>query len=770
MDRLRLGTVITLALVWILGLSVTGALAAETPRRGACLPFVVPAESLSFAGHRETAFGVIHPLVPFYRTLILTHPETPANPLQVAESSPSAKTFQAISAGRMASVANPTPTHASRAVRVGVSPNPPIAILNPNGQPAGFAVDVINDVAAREHWQVTFVQDLWPALLKRFEAGEVDILSGVAFSQKRMRLFDFTSQTLLSNWGVIYRHPEVLVNSILDLAGKRLALPTKGIHSIAISDLLQSFSVTYAPIPAESFLHALELVQQGKADAAVVNRLIGIMHAHKYGVVSTAINFNPVELRFATPKGKGADLRAGIDRYLAEGKRVAVSAYHQHLNRWLQTPGKITLPRWLLWSAGVIFVALGIALVFIWLLRQRVRVQTWELHQEHQRLMASETRYRNLFETSRDGIAFVSLEGFIEDANQAYLDMAGYSLQDLRTKTYQDLTPEKWWAMDAEIIGRQVMKRGYSNEYEKERLRQDGTIIPISVRLGLMRDAQGNALLMITIVRDSTERKQAEEQIKHHTTALEQAVREKTHEMERLTERLLRQEKLATIGQISGSIAHELRNPLGAIKQAVYYLKEVTDPAQDRQRHFLDLIQREADSANRVMTDLLEMSRTKELSCRWVELRDIVMDAIASCPLQDKLQLTVDPAPCQVWVDSHQMRQVFINLLTNAAQASPHAGQVTFNARMVQEEARCEIQIRDQGGGIAPEDIERVFEPLYTTKAKGTGLGLSICKQIVELHGGQITLSSQLDQGTTVQIFLPSPAQSAQDDLSSQGM
>ncbi len=93
MDRRRLGTVITLALVWILGLSVTGALAAETPRRGARLPFVVPAESLSFAGHRETTFGVIHPLVPFYRTLILAHPETPADPLDVTASSPSAKDF-----------------------------------------------------------------------------------------------------------------------------------------------------------------------------------------------------------------------------------------------------------------------------------------------------------------------------------------------------------------------------------------------------------------------------------------------------------------------------------------------------------------------------------------------------------------------------------------------------------------------------------------------------------------------------------------------------
>ena len=120
------------------------------------------------------------------------------------------------------------------------------------------------------------------------------------------------SQTLLSNWGVIYRHPEVSIHSILYLEGKRLALPTKGIHSIAIGDLLQSFSVTYAPIPAESFTHALELVQQGKADTAVVNRLVGIMHAFKFGVVSTAINFNPVELRFVTPQGKGADLLAGI--------------------------------------------------------------------------------------------------------------------------------------------------------------------------------------------------------------------------------------------------------------------------------------------------------------------------------------------------------------------------------------------------------------------------------------------------------------------------
>lgn len=123
----------------------------------------------------------------------------------------------------------------------------------------------------------------------------------------------------------------------------------------------------------------------------------------------------------------------------------------------------------------------------------------------------SEDRFRALFDMSRDGIIFVDLEGHIEEMNQAYLDLVGYDRDEITTYTYQDLTPEKWRDGEAEIIETQVMKRGFSDEYEKEYVRKDGSIAPVSLRTILVRDLDGRPIRFMGIVRDITEQKEAKE-------------------------------------------------------------------------------------------------------------------------------------------------------------------------------------------------------------------------------------------------------------------
>ena len=126
----------------------------------------------------------------------------------------------------------------------------------------------------------------------------------------------------------------------------------------------------------------------------------------------------------------------------------------------------------------------------------------------------SEDRFRALFDMSRDGIVFVDLDGHIEEMNQAYLDLVGYGRDEITTHTYQDLTPEKWRAIEAEIIETQVMQRGFSDEYEKEYVRKDGSIAPISLRTILVRDLEGRPIRFMGIVRDITELKEKEEALK----------------------------------------------------------------------------------------------------------------------------------------------------------------------------------------------------------------------------------------------------------------
>ena len=143
-----------------------------------------------------------------------------------------------------------------------------------------------------------------------------------------------------------------------------------------------------------------------------------------------------------------------------------------------------------------------------------------ELKEKEEALRASEKRYRSLFDLSHDGVVFVGLDGPVEEANDAYLDMLGYDLDELIGVTYQQLTPVRWAAMEAEIVEKQLMSRGYTDEYEKEYIRKNGSVFPIAVRSILVRDEAGTPVRIMGIVRDITEQKQAKEALERHARDL----------------------------------------------------------------------------------------------------------------------------------------------------------------------------------------------------------------------------------------------------------
>ncbi len=254
----------------------------------------------------------------------------------------------------------------------------------------------------------------------------------------------------------------------------------------------------------------------------------------------------------------------------------------------------------------------------------------------------------------------------------------------------------------------------------------------------------------------------AEAQIARHNELLEQAVDKTTQEMETLMERMVRQEKLATIGQVAGSIAHELRNPLGAIQQSVFFLNRLSHrgalvASNPKVDEHLQLVSGEVNTANRVITQLFAFARNQSSTPEWVNLRSLVEEGLR--PLQRAhqipLTLTCEPAPFVMWADRWQMQHVLQNLLSNALDACDQSGTVTIRAYVDAETQAYTLMVVDTGCGIPAEETNHVFQPLYSTKVWGTGLGLSLCKQLVEQQGGGIMLRSQEGQGTTVTIRLP---------------
>jgi len=235
-------------------------------------------------------------------------------------------------------------------------------------------------------------------------------------------------------------------------------------------------------------------------------------------------------------------------------------------------------------------------------------------------------------------------------------------------------------------------------------------------------------------------------------------------------EELVRKEKLAILGQMSGSVGHELRNPLGVMSNAVYFLKMVLADADDTTKEYLGIIKHEIDNSLRIITDLLDFARTKPPQVQAVTARALLDESLGRCALPDTIALQTeipDSLPL-LRIDPLQMGQVLTNFITNAVQAMPDGGELRVIARLggaihesslqnpIPETAdSIEISIKDTGEGISADNMKKLFQPLFTTKPKGIGLGLVVCKNLVEANDGRIEVTSEVGTGTTFTIMLP---------------
>ncbi len=256
-----------------------------------------------------------------------------------------------------------------------------------------------------------------------------------------------------------------------------------------------------------------------------------------------------------------------------------------------------------------------------------------------------------------------------------------------------------------------------------------------------------------------TERKRTEEAAGRAQQQLLELQRHETEfveaELAKTREELVRKTRLATIGQMSASIAHDLRNPLGAIHNAAYYLKNYVVKGQPEVVDFLQIIDQEVNAADRIITNLLQMTRAKEPTKGAVDLGQIVREVFEATKGTEAVRFRVSlaPDPFVVKADSDQLRQVTANILNNAVWAMKGEGEVLVEAT---RDADCDaIVFRDNGRGVAPEFREKLFEPLVTSRSSGTGLGLTICREIIERHGGTIDLEDQKGRGAAFRIRLP---------------
>jgi two-component system, NtrC family, sensor kinase len=238
---------------------------------------------------------------------------------------------------------------------------------------------------------------------------------------------------------------------------------------------------------------------------------------------------------------------------------------------------------------------------------------------------------------------------------------------------------------------------------------------------------------------------------------LDLAIIEDAYQAEYIS-RLQQTERLATLGQVAGGVAHELRNPLNVVKTSVYYLLNARNPTPEKRAEHLKRIERHVELADNAITALSRFAKMPVPNLCPIRLATCVREVLEMNPSHGEVEVEVDiPAGLSpVLADVDQLRIVFGNLIRNAFDAMPSGGRLVIEAR--QADGAVEVAIRDSGTGIPPESLSRIMEPLYSTKARGLGLGLAIARSILEKNQGSLRVTSQVGHGSTFTVRLtPAP-------------
>lgn len=372
-----------------------------------------------------------------------------------------------------------------------------------------------------------------------------------------------------------------------------------------------------------------------------------------------------------------------------------------------------------------------------------------------QAILQSEKRYRSLFDTSVDGICFLSMDGRIEEANAAFLGIVGYTPEEITLLHEQDITPDEWHVLDQEVKQQQILVQGFCESYRKEYCRKDGNHVPISIRQWLVRDENNQPLRVMAMVRDVTEFKKIE------------------YEREQLQRGLQQAQKMEAIGHLTGGIAHDFNNILTSILgYSDLALRQVANDPQSRMARYLTQVKTAGERARELISQMLIFSRGGSSPGKIQIISPLVQSTIKmlrpTVPTSIRLRTHISHAVSPVLVDTVQLQQIVMNLVINARDAMSCEGEILVMVRETQIHkehcASCharvegdyvELVVRDTGEGIDAVILNRIFDPFFTTKevGKGSGMGLSVVHGIMHEFGGHILVNSQKGRGTTFRIL-----------------
>ena len=654
-------------------------------------------------------------------------------------------------------------------IRVGIIDNKPMSYIDDMGKPAGIFVDVLEHAARIEGWSLEYIFDTWSNLRAGTLRAEIDILLTMAYSEERAQKYAFNKIPVFNNWAEIFVPAGSSIHSLLALSKKRVASLAQGIYTTGpegIISINDKFGLQIELVNVPSYIEAIKAVQDGKADAAVVNRLTGSFYARQYGLESSGIVFSPVKIHFALQKDNPAapSIIEKLDHHLSALKGEEGSIYYQTINQAMGDENiTFVTPRWVPWSLGILLSLVLFIAGVSFFLRWQVNKKTLDLQEMNLQLNAdmekriaveaelrqSQERFQALASNSSDLIWEFDENGLFTYLSERMKDLLGYRPEEVIGKSILELIPEPVKQKAADELNALKATRSPFAYLENIFQHKDGRSVTLESSGVAIIDKAGGFRGYRGIDRDITKRKKIEAQLRQT-------------------------QKLEAIGTLAGGIAHDFNNMLTPI---IGYSEILSSRYSIGSSEFESLqeIIKAANRAKDLVRQILTISRQTEQELVPVKIGLIVKEALkllrATIPKNIEIKQNIGKTGT-VLADPTQIHQIVMNLCTNAFHAMGENGGLLSVSMSLADTYRLDqkpglpnlnngnylqLDISDNGQGIDPANLKRIFEPYFSTKKKeeGTGLGLAVVHGIVKSHKGHINVSSEPGKGTIFSIYLP---------------
>ena len=401
-------------------------------------------------------------------------------------------------------------------IRVGIDNNPPLTRVDEQGKVKGLFPDLFQQIAKEKNWSIEYVPCQWHQCLEALSAGDIDILPAIAYTEQRATRFNFAEETVVSSWGQIYHRKDNKFSSILELAGKKLAVLKEDVYLLGEQGLHQvadNFDVKINYVEVTSYQEAFALLKDGAVDAAMVGRIYGIKNSQTFKLLPSPIMVKPIQVRPAFSPTTPEQFAVEFDQLLHEWKLSTNSIYYRLLDKWLGDKVSTILPKWLItvmYSLTAIFFLL--IAITLWT-RKQVKIKT-------QQLVERQQQYQVFFEESQSIMLLVDPEAAgIVDANPAACQFYQYSRDQLKKM--------KMWQInqlgETEVRERLATAKNQSQQqFERVHTLADGQKIPVEVYRSPIQ-ANGQTLLY-SIIHDISKRKKAEQALEERNQFLQSVI------------------------------------------------------------------------------------------------------------------------------------------------------------------------------------------------------------------------------------------------------